>query len=33
MSDFPSAVKGLGIYKGDWEGAQWTLTGMPLNAM
>jgi len=29
MSDFPSAVKGLGIYKGDWEGAQWTLTGIP----
>ena len=27
MSNFPSAVKGLGISKGNWEGAQWTLTG------
>ena len=29
MKDIKSAVNGLGIYKGDWEGAEWTLTGIP----
>ena len=29
MKEFKSAVNGLGIFKGDWEGAEWTLTGNP----
>ena len=29
MKSFKSAVNGLGISKGDWEGAEWTLTGFP----
>lgn len=24
---------GLTIYKGDWEGAQWTITGIPTKSM
>jgi len=29
MNDFKSAVNGITIFKGDWEGSQWTMTGLP----